>query len=308
VRTVKCVFVQQADYLFKRTAPVKSARQHAKNTLNLHIPTLRCLRRTAVTVAFTLCFVALGSVLPAEAAPKITLMTPQNGPIGTTVVLIGSGFGASQGASTVTFNGTPVTWVTWSATALYVEVPAGASSGNIVVTVSGVASNAESFIVEPSPVMTSLSPTSGAVGATIAISGSGFTAGGTTTPQVFFSPVLYASPISSTDTSITVAVPTGAVTGDVQVVVDDSATSNSLLFTVTSSDPSISSLSPSGGTVGTSVTVTGSNFGSSQGASTVAFNGTTGAPTSWSATSIKVPVSDRCHDGGCSGDRWRRAK
>jgi hypothetical protein len=277
---------------------MKSARQHAKDIPNVRIPTMRCLGRAAVSVALVLFFIALASVLPAEAAPKITLITPQNGPVGTTVVLIGSGFGSSQGASTVTFNGTPVTWVTWSATALYVEVPAGASSGNIVVTVSGVASNAESFTVEPSPVITSLSPASGPVGATITISGSHFTAGGTTSPQVFFSPVLYASPISSTDTSITVAVPTGAVTGDVQVVVDDSATSNSLLFTVTSSDPSISSLSPSGGTVGTSVTVTGSNFGSSQGASTVAFNGTTGTPTSWSATSIKVPVPT----GATTGD------
>jgi hypothetical protein len=276
---------------------MKSALKRTKDTVNAPVRAMRCLR-AAATLAAALSFVFLASVLPAEATPKITLMTPQNGPVGTTVVIVGSGFGTSQGASTVTFNGTPVTWVTWSATALYVQVPAGASSGNVVVKVSGVASNAKSFTVEPSPVITSLSPTSGPVGATITISGSNFTAGGTTTPQVFFEPVLYASPISSTDTSITVAVPTGTVTGDLLVVVDDSATSNGLLFTVTSSDPSISALSPSGGTVGTSVTVTGSNFGSSQGASTVAFNGTTGPPTSWSATSIKVPVPT----GATTGD------
>ncbi len=233
---------------------------------------------------------------PAKAAPVIQLMTPQSGPVGTLVVIVGSGFGASQGTSTVTFNGTLVTWVSWSATSLEVQVPAGASSGNVVVTVSGKASNAESFTVTQSPVITGLSPTSGAVGATITITGSNFTAGGTQSPQVVFNPELYASPISSTDTSITVAVPAGAVTGDLLVSVGG-GNSNSILFTVTSSDPSIGNLTPGAGVVGTSVTITGTNFGTSQGTSTVTFNGTTGTPTSWSATSIKVPVPSSATTG-----------
>ena len=54
--------------------------------------------------------------------------------------------------------------------------------------------------------------------------------------------------------------------------------------------PGITSLSPSSGTVGTPVTIAGTNFGSTQGTSTVAFNGTAAAPTSWSASSIVVPV------------------
>ncbi|MGB2633673.1 MAG: IPT/TIG domain-containing protein [Candidatus Acidiferrum sp.] len=171
-----------------------------------------CVARILLAASlFVACFLWASS---AKAAPVIQLMTPQSGPVGTLVVIVGSGFGASQGTSTVTFNGTPVTWVSWSATSLEVQVPAGASSGNVVVTVSGKASNADSFTVTQSPVITGLSPTSGAVGATIAISGSNFTAGGTQSPQVVFNPELYASPISSTDTSITVAVPAGAATGD----------------------------------------------------------------------------------------------
>src|SRR5258708_39482638 len=43
--------------------------------------------------------------------------------------------------------------------------------------------------------------------------------------------------------------------------------------------PSISSLNPSSGVVGTPVTITGSSFGSSQGTSTVRFNGTAATPT-----------------------------
>jgi len=54
--------------------------------------------------------------------------------------------------------------------------------------------------------------------------------------------------------------------------------------------PSISSLSPTTGAVGASVTITGINFGSPQGSSTVAFNGTAATPATWSANSIVVPV------------------
>src|SRR5260370_31252720 len=54
--------------------------------------------------------------------------------------------------------------------------------------------------------------------------------------------------------------------------------------------PSISSLSPTSGPVGTSVTITGANFGATLGTSTVTFNGKAATPTSWSATSIVVPV------------------
>jgi hypothetical protein len=54
--------------------------------------------------------------------------------------------------------------------------------------------------------------------------------------------------------------------------------------------PSITSLSPTSGTVGTPVTITGANFGSPQGTSTVTFNGTTATVTSWSATSIATSV------------------
>lgn len=54
--------------------------------------------------------------------------------------------------------------------------------------------------------------------------------------------------------------------------------------------PTVTSLNPTSGPVGTSVTITGTNFGATQGTSTVTFNGTMATPTSWSATSIVVPV------------------
>ena len=63
------------------------------------------------------------------------------------VTITGTNFGASQGTSTVTFNGTAATPTSWSATSIVVPVPAGATTGNVVVTVSGLASNPVSFMV-----------------------------------------------------------------------------------------------------------------------------------------------------------------
>jgi len=54
--------------------------------------------------------------------------------------------------------------------------------------------------------------------------------------------------------------------------------------------PLITSLSPNSGTPGDSVTITGTSFGSAQGASTVTFNGVTATVQSWSNTSIVVTV------------------
>src|SRR5882724_2541480 len=54
--------------------------------------------------------------------------------------------------------------------------------------------------------------------------------------------------------------------------------------------PSITRLNPTSGAVGTSITITGANFGASQGTSTVPFNGTAATPTAWTAASITAPV------------------
>jgi hypothetical protein len=49
----------------------------------------------------------------------------------------------------VTFNGTPATPTGWSAASIAVSVPAGATTGNVVVTASGVASAGAAFTVVP---------------------------------------------------------------------------------------------------------------------------------------------------------------
>ncbi len=61
---------------------------------------------------------------------------------------------------------------------------------------------------------------------------------------------------------------------------------------------SVSGVSPTGGSAGTSVTISGSGFGATQVSSTVIFNGVAGSPTAWSDSSITVPVPS----GATTGD------
>ena len=89
------------------------------------------------------------AVYDAPPAPSVTTLSPTIGPVGTAVTIGGSNFGASQGASTVTFNGTGATPTAWSATSITVPVPVGATSGNVVVTVAGRSSPAVPFLINP---------------------------------------------------------------------------------------------------------------------------------------------------------------
>src|SRR2546425_1096642 len=227
--------------------------------------------------------------------PSITSLNPTSGVLGTSVAITGANFGATQGTSTLTLNGTAGTPTSWSATSIVAPAPAGATTGNVVVTVGGVASNGMNFTVTPPPPsITSLNPTSGVVGTSVTVSGANF--GATQGASTITFNGTAGTPASWSATSIVVPVPSGAVTGNVVVTRAPSGggsagdISNGVNFIVTSSPPSITSLNPTSGAVGTSVTIAGANFGTTQGTSTVTFNGTSGTPTSWSATSIVVPV------------------
>src|SRR5213078_719834 len=92
------------------------------------------------------------------ATPSITSLSLTSGAVGASVTITGTNFGATQGtSSTVKFNGTSATPTSWSATSIVVPVPSGATTGNVVVTVGGVASNGVSFTVTvPAPTITSL--------------------------------------------------------------------------------------------------------------------------------------------------------
>jgi hypothetical protein len=80
-------------------------------------------------------------------APTLTTLSVTTGPVGTTVTLTGANFRATQAQSTVTFNGVTAVPSAWSATSITVTVPAGATTGQVRVTVGAGVSNGIQFTV-----------------------------------------------------------------------------------------------------------------------------------------------------------------
>lgn len=213
---------------------------------------------------------------------------------GTSLVLTGTDFLATQGASTVTFGGVLATVTAWAITSITITPPQNVLSGPVVVTVGGLASNAVNYTVAlpPQVILTSVSPTSGSVGTVLTLMGSGFGASQGTGTITIGGAV--ATPSSWGNTVITVPVPVGATSGNI-LVTAGGLSGNVLAFTVTT--PSLTGLSVTSGAVGSSVTLMGLAFGATQGGSTVTFNGTAATATSWSATSVTVTVPNGATTG-----------
>jgi hypothetical protein len=219
--------------------------------------------------------------------PFISSLSNNAGSPGAQITITGGNFGAAQGSSTVTFNEISATPAYWSATMISVSVPNGATTGNVIVTASNIASNALPFTVTPTPSISSLSTTSGPGGTPLTITGTSF--GGTQgTSAVTFNDTL-ATVTNWSNTSIDVSVPLTATTGNVVVAVGGQQ-SNPVNFSVTVPIPNISGLSSSSGPVGAVVTITGTNFGASQLGSFVTFNAVQASAITWSATQIVAQV------------------
>lgn len=122
-------------------------------------------RTTVSTATATFDSVSVNSA--ASPAPVITAVSATTGTVGSQVVLSGSGFGATQGGSAVLLNGAGVTINSWSATSITVTIPAGATTGPLLVSVAPSMndSNAVRFTVTTQPLPASwLDQDVGAVG------------------------------------------------------------------------------------------------------------------------------------------------
>jgi YD repeat-containing protein len=158
-----------------------------------------------------------------------------------------------------------------------------------------VETNADSTVTIPNPAasITSLNPTSGFVGQSVTVTGTAFGATQGSSTVKFYNDKTAAIG-SWGNTSISTTVPAGATTGPVVVRVNNDSDSNGVTFTVV---PHITSLTPLTAGLGQTVTIAGTTFGGSQGGSTVTVNGTIATPSSWSDTSISVPVPSGATSG-----------
>jgi hypothetical protein len=79
--------------------------------------------------------------------PKVASFTPLKGAVGAKVTITGANL---AGATNVSFNGTPATITSDTATRIVTAVPAGATTGDITVTTAvGTATSATAFTVKP---------------------------------------------------------------------------------------------------------------------------------------------------------------
>ena len=125
-------------------------------------------------------------------APQIQAVSPNSGAVGTTVTISGNSFGPSQGPSSVEFAGKLASPNSWSNTSIVVPVPAGATSGQVVVTVDGVNSNGSTFTVG-----------SGGLGGIVSDSGTGNPITGASV-QAFLNKKVVASAVTGSDGSYSI--------------------------------------------------------------------------------------------------------
>ena len=144
-------------------------------------------------------------------------------------------------------------------------------------------SNSITFDVLTPPVLSGVDPASGVAGSSVTLTGTDFgdTQG---TSSISFGGIAVSSYTSWTDTQVVCLVPAG-IEGPVQVTLTTTGgTSNGVTFDVLT-PPVLSGIDPASGVAGSTVTLTGTDFGDTQGTSSVSFGSTVVASyTSWSDT------------------------
>jgi mRNA-degrading endonuclease toxin of MazEF toxin-antitoxin module len=142
------------------------------------------------------------------------------------------------------------------------------------------------------PTISSISPTTGRAGDTITILGDGFGA-----PQGSGNVWLgskYGNVVSWANTQVVATIASGATSGVAQVL-QSSVWSNQISLTVIT--PNITSISPTSGVAGTSVTINGTGFGASQGSGNVWLGSKYGTVVSWSDTQVVATIASGATSG-----------
>lgn len=138
------------------------------------------------------------------------------------------------------------------------------------------------------PTLMSISPTSAMVGGVVTITGKYFSSKAVNT--VTFNG-LDANIVAANISIIKAVMPEGATAGDIVVTSDGLVSTNSLSYTVIQPIiPTITSIDPTSGKVGETVTITGTDFSTTPEDNVVSFNGVQAAVTASTATTITTSV------------------
>jgi len=210
--------------------------------------------------------------------PVVTGISPLSGVPGTNIEIAGSGF---TGATDVGFGDTNTPWLRVdSDTHITAEAPGGSGTVDVVVIGPGGSSALvldDQFTFTPAGIIPSVDgvdPTRGGSGTSVVISGSGFT--GAT--SVGFGSTGAAWISVDSDSQITALAPTGTGTVDITVIGPGGTSAigpaGQFTYVPAAAPPAVTGVSPSTGSPGSVVVITGSGF---TGATSVGF-GNTGVP------------------------------
>jgi hypothetical protein len=236
-----------------------------------------------------------------SAKPSITKITPTTVLHGQAITITGTNFGATQDPNYVQIGAVQITaGLVWSNKTITCTVPLDYPNGTfpvIVHTAMGGDSNSiDVTVTKNRPAITSITPSAPVVGQAMTITGTNFgtaQGSGSTAGYVMMGTVKVSSGLTWSATSIIFTIPVTVPGGSLDVFVHtvNDGDSNGMTVSVTSTAPSITSLSPTTASILGTVTLTGTNFGSSQGSGYVTFGLIQQSTAlSWSSTSIQCVI------------------
>ena len=140
------------------------------------------------------------------------------------------------------FNGEPISAFPWN----QIDMVSSGSDGSTLAATSALGADGASFSVSTAPTLSGFTPTSGQVGSSVTLTGSGFSPA----TAVSFNGTAAAFTVNS-DTKITATVPSGATSGAITVTTPAGTATSAASFTVTalSGDDSLSALAVSAGSL-----------------------------------------------------------
>ena len=220
--------------------------------------------------------------------PTLATPAPAEGVPGALITLTGTGFAADSRQDTVAFNGVLAVVRQASATALTVEVPASATTGRISLrTLGGAVASPADFRVWYPPTIGAFAPGKARAGAVVALTGTNFAEAAAR--NVVLLGAAEAPVVAASSTQLRVRVPATAHSGPVVVRTPGGQATAVASFTFVPA-PTITNFAPREGSIGTELTISGTDFNADSQVDTVYVGGVAAPVLRASATQVVVRV------------------